>query len=282
MGITMRPKRPGQGRRILLAGVELEGGWREPPSGIGTQHSDASVHIDAPDIEYVGEFVSPPIAPSKLPQWIESYYPDAVSDSCGMHVHFSVRWPYHYSRLMDGSDSTKGKDRVSAWKASELAGVPFWPYLYSSLNRWGKRMRFPRSHPSFERLRGDNEFCRATFDPDEQAKAQRKTGARYGALNFAYRQHTTCEIRVLPAFEEVHIASRCVAFVLRSVERYLQTLPDADPIGTSETILADPPYVQSTTETIAPWEDPVASPCQGSIRGIDSISLQWPQWRARV
>jgi len=56
-------------RRIERVGLELEGGWdTRPPSGI---KNDGSVDVCA---AYMGEVVSPPLKPRKMPGWLRQNF----------------------------------------------------------------------------------------------------------------------------------------------------------------------------------------------------------------
>ncbi len=134
---------------IRKIGVELEGGWDEPPDNL---HNDASLreidkHIGSPiflcekqdhnchtcvphrfapleqptsgtycpdncsnpqyctascdkscscnfqkrNLRDIGECISPPMDIEELRSWIDMYAPDIVNDSCGLHVHVSLK-----------------------------------------------------------------------------------------------------------------------------------------------------------------------------------------------
>lgn len=276
-----------RGRRIALVGAELEGGWiNRPDKAKGQLHGDSSVQVmeeltsaaNAAGVSmpypYIGEFVSFPMRPSLLPQWVEANYPDAVNSTCGLHIHVSTRSNYHYSRLMDNAKI----ERVDGhrWAKQKMEDSGFAQYLLSNIYRWAKRSKLPSDCPLWDRIAGGNRFCRRHIAPDVQARARSKHDSRYAVVNFCYTLRKTMEIRVLGGLPTAEHARSAVAFTLRTVERYLRELPDEDPNPIEVITLADPPLVQVTRDEWAPWESEVSNTTLPPAR-FDPMSLtrQW-------
>jgi hypothetical protein len=288
-------------RRILLSGAELEGGWRIRPNGDGERHGDGSVSIDydalgiedrdddeypedeegSADQPFIGEYVSPPMSPSMLPEWVVNNYPTATNETCGLHVHVSVRSPYYYSRLMDGARNAPIPP-PKVWRKRDIETSPFYPYLVSNLKRWGLKAKLKSGHPFWKRLEGMNRYCRLDFDPDLQAHMTSKDSCRYGVLNFAYRQHSTMEVRVLPGFEDGELAGSAVAFLLKTIERYLQTLPDEDIETQIASVIEDPPFERKEKDTFAPWEEALMIPESLPRLTRDKARLILQQWQYAI
>lgn len=185
-----------QYRYVNKVGVELEGGWNAPLD-FQLDH-DGSVHVDA---EYVGEVPSPPLKPRAVPKWMLAHYPDAVNDSCGMHVHVSVNHQWHYAKLMEPE---------------------FFSFIKAALKAWGQQLRIRDEHPFWSRLKGQNRYCLDEFRPDTQIVHRDKGGDRYTMLNYTWARYRTVECRVLPAFASVEIAISAVYAVVDSFETYLR------------------------------------------------------------
>ena len=187
---------------IDKVGVEIEGGWDVAPPGGPVGH-DGSVMVAAP---IRGEMRSRPLA-----RWdtIESYvtanWPTHTDRTCGFHVHVSLRSTHLYASLMDKR---------------------FYDFFLARMESWGKTHDIQNSE-FWNRLRGDNSFCRKAWNPDKQADATYKDSVRYAHWNFCYLQHTTAECRLLPTFKKPHVAVKAIREVLSIVEEWLDKAPDA-------------------------------------------------------
>lgn len=202
-------------KHIHKIGVELEGAWLTRRSDM---KGDGSVRISGRDhyITKVGHFVTPAQNPKhnslregelnspagridQILSYIKDNYPDAVNNSCGLHVHFSFKSPNAYVLL---------------------AGVEFYNYFHDQLSEWGKSKKIKQDHSFWTRLAGRNEFCDG--DPSENLRCLQEEGDRYYALNFSsYHKHKTMECRVLPMFETAQLSLEAVHAVVSIVEQYL-------------------------------------------------------------
>ncbi len=188
--------------RISRVGIEVEGGWdpRYVPQGVNIEH-DGSVQIppNGP-IRYMnGEIASEPMAPARYPLWMKKFYPTAVNETCGLHVHMSFESIRHYASLM----------------------IPeYQETICEYLSRWAKEEGIAKSHHIWGRLEGKSRFCRKNFWPEMQAKQNRKDhdqereGNRYTLINYCHGLHGTLECRVLPMFDNVETSIHAVKAVL--------------------------------------------------------------------
>lgn len=177
--------------RVALAGVELEGGWKELPAGISQLEHDGSVFNKKipPGVAAIGELPIGPVVPAALPTLMRRYYPHKINITCGMHVHVSFETLFHYGLLM----------------------VPeFQETVFKYLTLWAKEQTDGKGNPLFkdnhyiwERLAGDYKYCKKEFWPDAQVATKRKgfnmdvAGHRYTAIHYCGRQNTI-ECRILP------------------------------------------------------------------------------------
>ncbi len=191
---------------IDKVGFELEGFWESGPAPNGF-HEDGSVssrlassgdrlhtrECDFPDCEgecwdgseenrdgWLGESTSHPLLMGADPwrEWLGHNWPDNWDRSCGFHVHTSFKEPVAYVWLAED----EFYDRVFIPTMSDKAGA--WGPLFS------------------DRLQGGNQFCRRTFAPVAQVRANEM---RYTQLNFcAIREHNTIECRLFPMFNDLH------------------------------------------------------------------------------
>lgn len=176
--------------RVALVGVELEGGWKELPKGVHTVERDSSVFNDrAPaGVVAIGELPIGPAVPAAIPTLMRRNYPHKINSTCGMHVHVSFETLFHYGILM----------------------VPeFQETVFKYLTLWAKDQKNTKGDPLFksdhyiwERLSGENKYCKKEFWPDAQVTVKRKeftrnAGHRYTAIHYCGR-YNTIECRILP------------------------------------------------------------------------------------
>lgn len=221
-------------RYVKLVGVELEGGWREPPFDVG---HDGSVNVNA---NVVGEVASPPMRPHEVEAWTLAHYPQSVNHTAGIHVHVSTHLPMHYARLMDPK---------------------FFAYFTAAMQDWGKKMNIIPKHPFWDRLAGKNQYCKKDFIPDEQVTAKSKGSNRYTQLNYCYGLHSTVECRLLPTFKMPNIAVSAIMKVVDTFELYLrenkQVSKKIAVRLTDKDIESDDPVMQPENEDLP--EDPRAA-----------------------
>lgn len=183
-------------RYIDKVGIELEGGWNNAIdlNIIG----DGSVNVRA---EIIGELVSYPMTEEKVYDWVIKNHPPAVNATCGMHVHVSFTKILYYAKLMDPL---------------------FQGLLLERLTTWGKENKIRSSHPFWERVEGNNTFCRPNFWPERQYLKREKHGERYTMLNYTWARYRTIECRILPAFKNPNISVSAIKCVLDSFKEFLK------------------------------------------------------------
>jgi len=184
-------------------GIELEGGWREIPPA-GKPYYDGSIEgIDAP---IIGEIASPPIPAEKiseLEKWLRQNYPHRVNNTCGFHIHISLRNLLFYSQLLTPE---------------------FHQFLLQELHKWGEENEIPSSHYFWKRLNGAR-YTRKEWRAEEQIFATEKTTSRYCQLNFCFRLHKTVECRIFPQFEKKKWAILALKKYIWIVEEWLRNCP---------------------------------------------------------
>jgi len=203
----------GPRNRIYRVGVELEGGWSNLPPGVTLEH-DGSVTVRQgrnapldPNFKH-GELPSGILEPSKVEPFLMEFYPDHVNDSCGMHIHISLKSALHYQILM-----------TPKFQATVLA----------YLKAWATKEGIDPAHRIWKRLTGQNQYCKLEYFADEQAQAPNKNysgrnggvASRYTAINYCHKQHGTVECRVLPMFDSKKQAVRAAKQVLDITNAFL-------------------------------------------------------------
>lgn len=202
---------PSPSRFIKLIGAELEGSWKRI-------HRDAAILRD-PSVRkdescrHSGEAVSPPLDRLGLETWIRSHIPDAVNETCGFHIHVSLRKQKDYLRL---------------------TSQRFYALLLKRVNEWGEEKKISKSHHFWRRLSGSftfqtpagnvRNFCRKEFLPEEQLWQTKKGGegsARHCHLNFCYLLHGTVELRLFPAWSTVELYISSLDCFLGVIEEFL-------------------------------------------------------------
>ena len=187
---------------INLVGVELEGLWLKSRTPKNPVHDGSVKFLDIKEPGcFVGETVSPPLTKEQVKGWIDENYPARVNDTCGLHIHISVRSDKDYIRLMS-------KD--------------FECYFHDSMNKFGMRMGYNKEHPFWSRLRGSNPFCAKDFKPEEQVIRNDKRGPRYAQLNYCFGLHGTLECRLFHASENPVEIYKCVQEFINCVENFLE------------------------------------------------------------
>jgi len=209
--------------RIAKVGFEIEGGWKGDPRvspfadtpliadhSINGQSLGGAPAIHAP---HVGEVVSKPFPyeEGEWKDWLVSHWPDAepkdrTNRTCGFHIHLSTKSLRDYSLLSSKS---------------------FFFELKDEMNKVGERVKLPKKHVFWERVRGQNRFCTPEFDPANQMRINKKGGAnRYGWLNFAWTMHGTMEFRALPTFRDAAVGLRFAEAYFGFVQGWLEKNQD--------------------------------------------------------
>lgn len=206
-------------------GIELEGGWnrrftdariiydmsvQRPANTTGRVCCCKEGHGDGSTCHF-GEIPSPPLPLEEALFWMRDHYPDGVNQSCGFHVHLSVKHPLiNYPKLMEKR---------------------FYDLFLSEVAKWGKKEGFPANHQLWHRLtskdykNGPARFCNRPFNPIIQTTTLDKPDSRRSALNYCYLKHGTIECRIFPSFEDPALAARAVILYATTVENYLQSAP---------------------------------------------------------
>lgn len=205
--------------RVVLSGVELEGGWKQGqmPPGITSPVRDASVFKHLGDEGgvvrtnkpgyYFGEIPIGPYQVGYLPRAMKRYWPLLIDDTCGMHVHMSFETAYQYGLIMD---SSAYQDTIQEY-----------------LIRWAKEENIPADHCFWERIKGNNEYCQKKFWPLSQMQQSEKDydhhrfGHRYTMVHYCWQRKKTVEVRVLPMFEDFDLSVRAVKRVIQITNAYL-------------------------------------------------------------
>lgn len=204
-------------RYIDRVGVELEGAWEDCPEELG---HDGSVNVDCSGSDQYleqGELASPPLGFLQAQKWIRDSYPDKANETCGMHVHFSLKHNSDYARLMD----KKFHEFFVAW-----------------MTKFGERYPIKNRH-YWERLKGNNRFCRKEHKPYRQMFRREKGDHRYTQLNYCHSMHGTIECRLFPVFKEREIAVSAFKSLITCVETYLYTTPDPSKNTSWEVYIGD-------------------------------------------
>lgn len=198
--------------RIHRVGIELEGGWSTIPRGMNLTH-DGSVRFRDIDvasllvpIRHAGELPSPPLEVVQYPAWMKVYYPAAVNETCGMHVHLSFKSAFTYQQLM-----------APSYPATILAYI----------TKWARREGLEENHPLWPRLKGESVYCQHIFSADEQASTQVKghdqhaPGHRYTVINYCWSRYSTLECRLLPMMKTVEQGISAVQEIINITNAYL-------------------------------------------------------------
>jgi hypothetical protein len=193
--------------RIKKVGIELEGGWTNPPIGSKIER-DASVFHDDPPVGYkVGEMPLGPMQVIQVKPVLKKYYPNLVDKTCGMHVHMSFETLFQYVLL---ADSPAYQETVLEY-----------------FRRWAEKEAFPKTHYIWERLDGKNIFCQKKFWPREQMQTTRKDydkvrhGHRYTIIHYCFERHRTLECRVLPMMPDHVQAFSAIKLLFDVTNAYL-------------------------------------------------------------
>ena len=193
-----------QSSRIVLVGIELEGGYdrqiehREWLTGDGSVHAEGSY--------YVGECVLPPRKLVDAIELVKENFPDHANDTCGMHIHLSFDNKISYGKL----------------KTPE-----FYNYFLVRLEQWGSKNQIYAKSPFWKRLREGNNYCQKGFNAERQLKATSKDRARYYHLNYCYNfggmlmPRKTLEVRILPMFKKKTLAISAITEVVNIFNEWL-------------------------------------------------------------
>lgn len=182
-------------------GIELEAAWKNPRKDLVIDES-FSIH-DFPGYAGVGELVSKPIESKiEMLKWLHDNWPDETCPKCAMHVHFSLNHINHYSACMSNR---------------------FYEHFLIEMKKWGDN--YPcRNELFWQRLNGENKYCKKRFNPDKQAQYREKGHNRQDRRdhwNFCWGLHQTMECRLLPMFKNIDTAISAINALITCIETYL-------------------------------------------------------------
>lgn len=214
-------------------GVEIEGAWFKPQSGLYDDRSVTgyinhfhtwyrkSTKREIPGyngdnyLDYIGEKISKPLSYSDTIKFIDDFWPDDTMERCGFHIHVSFKNISSYTKLMEKE---------------------FFEFFLKHMEQWGLKNKI-ESAQFWSRLRGENNFCTKKFIPEKQAALKEKKQndpTRYCIFNYCFGIHKTIECRLLPTFETVTEAKSAFDAVIESFEIFLEkhtkTRPELDEI----------------------------------------------------
>jgi hypothetical protein len=139
-----------------------------------------------------------------LKRWIIKYYPVAINETCGFHVHTSFKSTKHYNNLMEEE---------------------FYKFFLEKMKNFANTIEYSKDKERLiYRLSGWNRFARKAFIPDYQCKEMKGDYFRYTQLNFSYRVHNTIECRLFPMFTRVETALAAVEKLIETYNDYLNKL----------------------------------------------------------
>lgn len=183
-------------------GIELEAAWKEPKKNLVIDESFSPADF-SPEFKGVGELVSHPIASKEeMLNWLQENWPDETCHKCAMHVHFSLNHINYYSACMSNR---------------------FYEHFLNEMDKWGKDYNC-RNELFWQRLKGENRYCRKRFNPDIQVKYTEKGHNRQDRRdhwNFCYGLHKTMECRLLPMFKSIETAKSAIFALINCIEGYL-------------------------------------------------------------
>ena len=205
---------------INKIGLELEGGWDGRPGK--RPFKDVQIIMDrsidgqtmrhdfAMKSVHVGEIVSEPMALDAWEPWLRKYWPTEANNTCGYHIHISMKKPLYYMLL------TRKR---------------FLFKLMDDIMRTARNIDLPRDHYLYQRLNGQNPFCMFNFDPTSQIGViEKRIGmrTRYGVINYCHGLHKTVEFRGYPTFDNKDHAVEFTHVFLHSVDDYLDEVTQKD------------------------------------------------------
>lgn len=221
--INIDPFLKSERERIYRVGVELEGGWITLPKGTKVIR-DSSVNLNMDErsipVNYVGEMPSHILEVKAVPEWMRVHYPQVVNETCGMHVHMSMRTSFQYQMLME----------------PEYPGT-----LVAYIGKWAKGEKLTKGHPIWARLAGKSPYCQLVFAANEQINNtdkdydRNRVGHRYTVINYCWRRWNTIECRLLPMMATPEQGINAVMEVIRITNAFLiATSPKGRKVYTAE------------------------------------------------
>lgn len=196
---------------INKMGIELEGAWAGERNVIPFKSKtkikhDGSVYFrnrEGEPFHHYGEVISEPLGPEDLKAFAVEHCPTKINDTCGTHIHVSLKSAPLYGSLL----------------------VPtFYKYLMDKLVEYNETVIKPMDNELYsvfkQRLDGKNRYCKRGFKGLEQSTLDHKAGARYHQLNYCHRLKGTLEIRVLPATNNPRVLTDLIDIVTNAIEEW--------------------------------------------------------------
>ena len=195
---------------INLMGIELEGGWAGTrsvnpfPSKTKIKH-DGSVYFPRtregdPFLHY-GEVVSEPLTPEQLRAFVAEHCPTHVNDSCGTHIHVSLKSNSLYGCILTPTFYKEIIQKYREYNDTVIKDLDI--HLYTVFAT---------------RLAGSNRYCKKGFKGLSQVQMDHKGSDRYHQLNYCHRLRGTVEIRVLPATNNPRILTDLIDITVNTIE----------------------------------------------------------------
>lgn len=201
-------------------GLELEGGWPGEPGVrpfkkekiiIDRSIDGTTMANDGPMQScHVGEIVSEPMQLDAWEKWLREYWPREANNTCGYHIHISLKKSLYYMLL---------------------TRKQFLFELIDDIMEKAKKLELGENHYLYQRLSGRNPFCAFNFDPSTQiGVVEKRIGmrTRYGVLNYCHGLHKTLEFRGYPTFDDKSVAVEFTHVFLACVEAYLRDVTKRD------------------------------------------------------
>lgn len=200
-------------------GIEIEGGWHRSREFFPILWHDGSVAPHGVAVPTAwGEYgtVDGGVDLKGALQFINTYWPEEVNNSCGYHIHVSMT-QHQYASLMEDT---------------------FWGAWTDGMKAFARKIRDENEQERFmERLEGNNQYCRSEWNPFMQYKQSTKHNSRYTQLNFCWSLHGTMECRVFPAFKSKGNAIRAFAAHVGTIKRFLKS--HELPLDGAEIVVSD-------------------------------------------
>jgi hypothetical protein len=247
--LTAVLKRPYR-QRVSNIGVELEGGWDDPPEEAGIIRDGSISGLVRPisakmraRFDLLNLTVSANRAtPDEVREWKKLYQkvqsgnaltigevPSPVLSTDRKNTHYWVKWIEQF--YPSASNETCGLHVHLSFRQHftyQRLMVPEFPAtILKGIEEWALRERLDSSHPIWPRLAGKSEYCQHTFFADLQAKDVNKDfdhhreGNRYSVVAYRWARHQTIECRLLPMFDTVQQAIRAIEELIRLTNLFL-------------------------------------------------------------
>jgi len=149
-----------------------------------------------------GEAVSVPMPETEMEDWLNKNEPAILrtNNTCGMHIHVGNLTHKEYGVLMHPD---------------------FHEFLRVELTAWGLKNQIREGSAFWNRLKGNNTYCKDDYRAEEQKLDTSKSGQRYCFVNYCWKLHGTVEVRILPCFQKPELRVKGFKEVLRIIHAYL-------------------------------------------------------------